>query len=431
MPNPHSELSARAAAALVIAAVLHQGESLRTALNRVDLRIVDPRDRGLLRELCFGVLRFLPSLRAQVVSKFTRALKPADAPLEALLLVGLYQLKTATQPAYAIVHATTECARELGFVKAAGFVNAILRGLQREGWAPFDFSGRSDHPDWLIKTITHDWPQQVDDILRANMAHAPMWLRVNAQRLSAARYAEGIDPAPTPSPLAPHALKLGHALPIDALPGFAEGQVSVQDLSAQLAVPLLDVQPGMRVLDACAAPGGKTAQLLETSGNDLALLALDPDARRLNQVADTLARLGLSAQLAVADARNPAAWFDGVSFDRILIDAPCSGFGVIRRHPDIKTLRRHDDLQQQVQLQREILDALWPTLAPGGKLLYATCSFQKAENEQQIAAFLGRHDTAELLALPDIGINTGFGRQRFPGDDDGDGFFYALLAKRA
>ena len=431
MQNRSSELSARAAAALAITGVLSRGESLRAAFSALDARVAEPRDRGLLRELAFGVLRFLPSLRAEVKAKFARPLKSADAPLEALLLIGLYQLKRATQPSYAIVHATTECTRELGFARASGFINAVLRGLQRDGVGELALSGERDHPRWLIEVIEKDWPAERDAILAANMAQAPMWLRVNARRLSRAAYAEQLDAAPEFNLQAACALKLAAAVGVDQLPGFSAGQASVQDLSAQLAAPLLDARAGMRVLDACAAPGGKTAHLQEAADNQLDLTALDSDSTRLRQVAETLERLGLSAKLECADARDVASWYDGRPFDRILLDAPCSGFGVIRRHPDIKVLRRPTDVAAQVVLQRELLDALWPLLKPGGLFLYATCSIQTAENAGQIKDFLKRYRDAELQRLPAIGVDTGFGVQRLPGLDDGDGFFYALLAKRA
>ncbi len=436
MLTPASELSARAAAALAISAVITRGESLRASLLTFDRRLADPRDRGLLRELCFGVMRYLPSLRNEVQKRFQRPLKAADSPLEALLLIGLYQLKTATQPAYAVVHATTECTRELGFSQATGFINAVLRRLQREGFAGFDPSGIADHPPWLKELIERDRPAEAAAIFEANQQHAPMWLRVNTHAISTDEYAAALAQVPGRDARAPAALCLKTPCSVDALPGFVTGQVSVQDFSAQLCAPLLGAEPGMRVLDACAAPGGKAAHLLELNGNQLDLVALDSDAARLRQVSDTLARLHLNATLIAADARDPRAWFSGPAFDRILLDAPCSGLGVIRRHPDIKALRRAADIAAHAQLQRELLDALWPLLKPGGRLLYATCSILKVENEQQIEAFLARQSNAQLEALPafgaglEVGLDTGFGSSRFPGEDGGDGFFYALLGKR-
>jgi len=424
----------RAEAARALDAVLAEGRSLGTVLAPTLPRIADPRDRALLEALCFAVLRrrrYFEALRAQLLE---RPLPPSARPLPMLLLAGLAQLDGLGLAPYAAISATAEAARLLGKPHLVGLVNAVLRRFDRERdtlAAAARAAAPQDHPDWLLTALDADWPDAAADVLAANDRPAPLWLRVNRRRIGRdaflARLAAAGIAAEAPAAL-PDALRLDAPLPPTALPGWTEGLVSVQDGAAQLAVELLEVRDGLSVLDACAAPGGKAAHLLERA--DLALLAIDADPARLARVGEGLDRLGLRATLAAADASAPDGWWDGRRFDRILLDAPCSGTGVIRRHPDIKWHRRAADIAPLVALQARLLDALWPMLAPGGRLVYATCSLLKDENERQIDAFLARHADARALplALPH-GRASGAGWQLLPGEGGLDGFFYAALAR--
>jgi 16S rRNA (cytosine967-C5)-methyltransferase len=430
----------RALAARTVAGVLARGQTLDAALDAVltDGTDTDPevpqlsdRDRAQVHALAFGAVRGHHRHRALLKELLDRPLKGDDRLLEGLLSVGLFQLADPEQPDYAAVSTTVAAARLLRQGQAAGLVNASLRRYQRE--APrllellrADAGAWHSHPAWLLRQLQVDWPDQWQEIVVANQRHPPFWLRVNRNRTSAAAYAArlatelGIGASLLPG--APDALKLDTAVPVQRLPGFAEGLVSVQDAAAQLAAPLLAAEPGMRVLDACAAPGGKTTHLLECAGGDLDLLALDISAERLAQVGRSLQRLGQRATLVAGDAADPASWWDGQPFDRILVDAPCTATGVIRRHPDIKLLRRAADVAGFVSRQRLLLDRLWPLLRPGGALLYSTCSLLRAENQDLVAGFLAAGTARLCPATPAPGL------QLLPGDRDTDGFYYALMA---
>ncbi|HFE32048.1 MAG TPA: 16S rRNA (cytosine(967)-C(5))-methyltransferase RsmB, partial [Gammaproteobacteria bacterium] len=321
-----------------------------------------------------------------------------------------------------------------------GLVNAVLRNFQRQAeelLAAADASepGRWAHPQWLIDSVRTAWPDDWQRILTANNERAPMTLRVNVRQQSRDDYLQRLEQAGIDAEATTHSdggIRLRSPCDVTQLPGFSEGAVSVQDEAAQLAAQLLDVRPGQRVLDVCAAPGGKTAHILERS-DDIALLAVDIEARRLQRVTDNLQRLGLQAEVREGDARRPDDWWDGRPFERILLDAPCSASGVIRRHPDIKLLRRPGDIETLLELQGEILRAIWPLLAPGGMLLYATCSVLPQENQQRVAAFLAEQPDAEGRPLEaDWGRASGIGRQILPGGvAQMDGFYYACLHKRA
>jgi 16S rRNA (cytosine967-C5)-methyltransferase len=337
---------------------------------------------------------------------------------------------------HAAVGATAEAARDLGRTGLVGLVNALLRRATREPLPESDDPAiRCSHPDWLVRRLRADWPDHADAILAANNQPAPLWLRANPRQGSAAALAaalqEGGLPAECPDGV-PGAVRLETPVPVDRLPGWDHGAMGVQDGAAQLAVLALEPRPGERLLDACAAPGGKAAQLAEHLGEG-ELLALDVDARRLGKVEELLRRLRLEApnvRVQVADAAQPDAWWDGRPFDAILLDAPCSATGIIRRQPDIKWHRRETDIAALAQTQRELLDALWPLLRPDGRLVYATCSVLREENEAQVAAFLSRHPDARAAQLPErFGHPSGAGRQRLPGEDGMDGFFYARLEK--
>jgi 16S rRNA (cytosine967-C5)-methyltransferase len=394
---------------------------------------VAARDRALLAALVLGALRWHHRLDWQLTRLLTRPLKVGQEALAALLRIGLLQLQELRVPAHAAVSATVDAAQLLGSPGAAGLVNAVLRRYQRE----HDELGRDEqrsvearfsHPLWLIDAIRSDYPLDWERILTGNNAAPPMWLRVNALRTTRDAYLarlEHLGLAAAPAPEVASAVRLERPVAVDELPGFAAGEVSVQDVAAQRAATLLDLEPGQRVLDACAAPGGKTGHILEATSGSSEVWAVDRDGQRLELVRENLERLRLSAKLVVGDATLPAAWWDGRPFDRILIDAPCSAIGVIRRHPDIKVLRRPADVDRVVALQQGMLRALWPLLAEDGLLLYATCTVLKRENEGQIAAF--RH-IEPALATPPAAIVAS--SQLLPGEAQGDGFYYAWIRKR-
>ncbi|HET6604703.1 MAG TPA: 16S rRNA (cytosine(967)-C(5))-methyltransferase RsmB [Xanthomonadaceae bacterium] len=431
--------AARAEAARVLVAVLDRGRSLRAALARALPRLADARDRALVEAIVFEVLRRRLTYQALRAALLERALPGRVREVAALLLAGLAQLEGLGMPEYAVVDATAEAARQLRQPHLVGLVNAVLRRFVREhdrlcAAAAAGVAGQCEHPDWLRRIIEQDWGGQAGAVLAANNVPAPQWLRVNLRRQTAGQCIQALAQAGVPARPSPHcesAIALYRRSAPGALPGFADGGFSVQDLAAQFMPRLLACAPGDRVLDACAAPGGKTAHLLEHEPAPAEVLALDIDPVRLRRVAETLARLQLRATLREADAGTPGQWWDGVPLQRIVLDAPCSGTGVIRRQPDIKWHRRESDLPVLEAAQARLLEALWPLLAPGGRLVYATCSVLKAENERQIDAFLLRHRDALALAfeLP-LGRRSGAGWQILPGEGEADGFFYAVLERR-
>ena len=432
-------MNVRAIAAQALGQVLGEGRSLAVVLPPT-LERTAPRDRGLLRELCYGVCRWQPELQKLLDGLLDRPLDPREPVVRALLLIGLYQFHHLRIPDHAAVAETVAAARQLGKSWAAGLTNAVLRSFPRRraellAQVEADAEARTAHPRWLLEGLRRDWPDHWPAIVAANNARPPFTLRVNrlqgsrdeyhARLVAAGKSAEPVVVA------APAALTLAEPVEPAALPGFAEGWVSVQDAAAQLAAPLLAVEPGMRVLDACAAPGGKTAHLLECAP-ELDLTALDWDTERLERIRDNLNRLRLHARLVTGDASRPTTWWDGVPYDRILLDAPCSATGVIRRHPDIKLLRRETDIAALADRQQAMLATLWPLLRPGGRLLYATCSVLQSENEQVVAAFLtARPEAREQPIMADWGRAMAHGRQILPGEDGMDGFYYAALAKPA
>ena len=430
----------RAQAALILARVL-SGASLSRLLESAG-NAVKPRDRNLLHELCYGVLRWYYRLDCLAARKLRKPFKARDNDIHGLLLLGIYQLSYMRIPPHAAVAETVGAARILGKPWAAKLLNAVLRGYQREGDAMLAQlashpAAAAAHPEWLYERLRKDWPEDWPAILEANNARAPMSLRVNRARLTRDAYleqlaAQGIEADPIIG--AEDGVQLRAAMDVNDLPGFAEGRVSVQDGAAQLAAPLLDARDGERVLDACAAPGGKTAHILEAlaaSGQSASVHALDVDGERLEWVAGNLTRLQLAAGLLEGDAAKVETWWDGLAYDRILLDAPCSATGVIRRHPDIKVLRRASDVGALAARQQEILRALWPLLKPGGRLLYATCSVLKAENAEVLEAFTRDHEDALVSPLDvEWGRPSGAGRQILPGENGMDGFYYACLEKR-
>lgn len=424
----------RAAAALAVAAVL-AGASLDDALPQASAGLA-AADRALAQAIAYGVLRNRRLLEWLAARLLERPLKN-EPRLQALLLGGLHQLRAMGVPDHAAVAETVAAAAALGKPWAKGLLNAVLRRYLRErstleAALPPDPALRLSYPDWLVARVREDWPSNWEAVLAAGNEPGPLTLRVNRRQTTREAYRDELAAAgiaAEPVAHAPDALRLHEPLPVASLPGWSAGRVSVQDAAAQLAAELLDAHPGHRVLDACSAPGGKTAHLLERT-EALQLLALDRDAARLARVAENLHRLKLQAALRVADAAQPASWWDGVPFDRILLDAPCSGTGVIRRHPDIKWLRREADLAAAARTQGRLLKALWPLLAPGGVLLYATCSILRAEGEAVARAFRASHADAEELRIETPwGEAREIGRRLAPGGAY-DGFYYARFIKK-
>ncbi|MGQ3093563.1 MAG: 16S rRNA (cytosine(967)-C(5))-methyltransferase RsmB [Roseateles sp.] len=420
-------------------------QGVREGRSLTDLLAKVPADlRPGTQALAFTTLRRLGSAEA---ARQQLAPKAPPPRVDALLLTALALLWPDAGPGASPMYADHTLvdqavhAAKLRAPASAAFINAVLRRFLRERPAMVAAAERSplgayNHPAWWVEKLRQDWPTQWQAILAASNRAPPMTLRVHAQRVSAADYLQrlaalGLAARPL-GPTTPQALVLDKPAPVSALPGFAEGLVSVQDAAAQLAAPLVigtGLKAGARVLDACAAPGGKTAHLLELQP-DLQLTALDADAQRLVRVQDTLNRLGQRATLQAADARQGASWWDGQPFDAILLDAPCSASGIVRRHPDVRWLRRPDDITALARIQAELLDALWPLLAPGGRLVYATCSVFRAEGQAQLDAFLQRQPTAKAHAV------AGFTGHLLPLADNAsqlqppmDGFFYALLTK--
>jgi 16S rRNA (cytosine967-C5)-methyltransferase len=432
----------RAMAARAVLAVIDAGATLEGALAAEHIAGMDDRDRAHVQALAFGAVRWHHRHQAILAELLNRPLRNRDRILEALLSVGLFQLSDPAQPDYAAVSATVDATRLLGQPHAAGLVNAALRRYQRE--APLMLArttesaeARYAHPAWLISMLQRDWPDCWAELLDANQQQPPLWLRVNRMRSSVSDYAtrlrDELGIATTTLRGAPQALRLETAVATGKLPGFAAGHVTIQDAASQLAASLLDPQPGMRVLDACAAPGGKSTHLLEYAGGEIELTALDVSAERLLLVESNLTRLGLKAQLLTGDATAPESWWDGQLFDRILVDAPCSATGVIRRHPDIKFLRRATDMPALAARQIQMIEKLWPLLRPGGQLLYSTCSLFHAENAAVLRSFLEAHPDVRELPLPDelpgAAPARGPGCQLLPGPADTDGFYYALMTR--
>lgn len=429
-------MDCRVAAARVVGEVL-AGRSLNDALPPA-LEKVAERDRGLLRQLCYGGLRRAPRLLALLDELLDKPLRTRDLDLKGLLLCGLYQLEDLRTPDHAAVSASVNATAGLGKSWARGLVNAVLRRYLREReslYARLDAAAAACHPAWLYRELMRQWPGRRAQIVAANNEQPPMTLRVNARRSSREAYlgrlsAAGI--AARPGTLSPQAIYLEQPLDVAELPGFADGDASVQDEAAQLAALLLAPAPGDRILDACAAPGGKTCHILELQPKLAALVAMDADGGRLHRVTDNLARLNLSASVITGDARTPPAELGKGEFNRILVDAPCSASGVIRRNPDIKLLRRAEDIDGFARQQLTILAGVWPLLQAGGRLLYATCSLLEEENGCVLQRFLALTPGARVVPIDaSWGEATGGGRQLLPDREGPDGLFYALLQKRS
>lgn len=430
-------MNTRAIAARCLQRVVYEGQSLTDVLQHPTIQNLDQRDQALIRDLCFGCTRWHGRLGAILRHMLAKPLKKADRDVECLLRVGLYQLLYQRTPDHAAVNENVKAARKLRKVWAGGLVNGVLRSFLRDkeeilAETNTVESARYSFPTWLAKRLKTAYPKNWQQVMDASNEHPPLTLRVNQRHYSADAYHalllnEGLPATHVDG--VPSALILAKAVPVSQLPAFDKGAVSVQDAAAQLAAYLLDAQPGERVLDACAAPGGKTGHLLERT-DDINVLALDSSEHRLRQVTDNLQRLNLVAEIKAADAADTNTWWDGQGFDRILLDAPCSATGVIRRHPDIKLLRKDKDIEALQRTQQELLQALWSTLKPGGTLLYATCSILPDENNLQIERFMQDNNDVEHKPLEaDWGRALNFGRQILPGERGMDGFYYALLHK--
>jgi len=391
----------------------------------------------MTKEICFGVCRHY--FRLEVIADTLVPQRPKAIEVWLAILMGLYQLHYMNQPDYAVVQETVKALEKLKKVWAKGLVNAVLRNFCRQKEAILAKCATNEtfihgQPKWLLQQLQQDWPADWSAIAAANDAHPPMTLRVNQQQQKVEDYLQELIAAGMQAErhaAASEGITLTEACDVHKLPGFAKGVVSVQDGAAQLAVSLLDLQAGQRVLDACCAPGGKTCHILESESKLADCIALDVDPKRIKRVQENLDRLGLKATLLQGDALSPDSWWDGRLFDRILLDAPCSATGVIRRHSDIKLLRTADEVAAVSETQRAMLLAMWPLLQSGGVLVYATCSVIAAENEEQIADFVATHADCKVQKVTGIwGRDTGHGRQILPGELGMDGFFYAVLVKQ-
>ena len=430
----------RAVSAEIVDAVVGGGQSLDTAIRKNEARVSE-NDRSLLRMLSYGTLRHHWVLQEWIDQLVAKPLRKRDRVINALIAVGLYQIVEMRIPDHAVVSETVEAARQLRRPKLSGLVNACLRRFVRDelaSKAPLCDQSKWNHPDWLIKRTRKDWPDDWQAILTANTERAPMWLRANSSRNSAEQYQQRLREAGLDATLLdaiPGAVRLEAPQSVDKLPGFEVGDASVQDAAAQFAAYWLLENASGRVLDACAAPGGKSGHLLELGGKGLSLVCVDSDEPRTLSIAENLARIDENATIIAADASKPEEWWDKQAFDAILLDAPCSATGVIRRHPDIKLLRRESDLTNLAKLQRKLLEALWPLLAPGGTLLYVTCSVLAVENDEVTEYFLADHsDAIEYDVLPNYNIRDlmrkkACGYQILPGSAGMDGFYYAALRK--
>ncbi len=439
MPQSRASRPSRApriAAARVVQGVL-EGRSLSSLIPYHFSALEDARDRALAQELCYGTLRSYPRLQALLERLLEKPLKAKDRDVMSLLLIGSYQLLYLRVADHAAVNETAGAAKQLGKRWAVGLVNGVLRRLQREqepllaGLESVE-EARYAMPAWLLMEIRQRWPESWQNRVAALNARPPMTLRVNRLRSSREAYLSRLAEAgikANPHAFADSGIDLEQPREVESLPGFDSGQVSVQDGAAQLAAGLLELAPGQSVLDACAAPGGKSCHLLETQPG-LQLTAMDIDAERLQKVAENLTRLELQAELVEGDAANPGGDWAERQYDRILLDVPCSATGVIRRHPDIKLLRRESDIAELAALQRRILKAIWPLLKPGGLMLYVTCSILPAENEHQLDWFLVEQPEARERPIEaNWGEARSVGRQIAPGEGGADGFYYALLEK--
>lgn len=434
-------MNTRLIATQILQGVLQNKRSLNEVLSEGKSKCKNVQDQSLVQALCFGVLRWYPKLCFISTQLLQKPLKPKDQDLLYLICVGLYQLMEMRIPDHAAISETVEVARLLNKSWATGLINALLRNYIRQQERinlalkntqdPCYLEANYAHPLWLITTLQQAWPTDWEAILNENNQHPPLSIRVNTQQISRNDYQNLLLENAIQSTPIPHTVSgliLDHTKEITALPGFEKGYFSVQDGASQLVGPLLQLSPGLRVLDACSAPGGKTTHLLELEPNLEKLIAVDIAPERTQRIQENLNRLQLKATVITADATQPNTWWDGQLFDRILIDAPCSATGIIRRHPDIKYLRQPTDIPTLNQQQAKLLNILWALLKPGGLLVYTTCSILPAENVEIVNAFLSLQSGAKLqtINLP-IGLAQSAGHQLLPGQNSSDGFYYALI----
>ena len=431
-------MDSRALAARILAQVLEKGKNLDSSYAELIPATIDHREQAFIKELCFGVLRWYQRLEFYLGRLLNKPGKRMDTVIQALMMCGLYQLEFLRTPAHAGVSATVDAAAHLQKPWAKSLINAILRRyLHESGQLAQAINGSEPalyaHPQWLIDAIRKDWPAQWQAILGAGNQKPPMYLRINLPKVTRADYLQllksnQIEAEAASGPAC--AIKLTKPIDVSKLPGFAEGLVSVQDISAQQAAPLLDVHPGQRVLDTCAAPGGKCAHIVETQPLLSKLTAVEREPLRMARLRENCRRMGLKIDLRQADAGVPEQWWDGIPYDRILLDVPCSATGVVRRHPDIKVLRKAHDIENFVEQQYRLLSTAWSMLRSPGRLLYVTCSVLAEENDRQLEKFLKNYPDAGIIdMIENCAVKTRYGIQTLPGIGDADGFYYAVLVK--
>ncbi len=435
-------MTSRHQALKLLLAIIQQGRNLTDVLAELNAEstIDNSKDKAFIQELCYGVCRWYQQLEWHLQQLLKKPLKDKDLDIKLCIFIGFYQLLYMRVPDHAAIAETVQITKALKKMWATNLVNAVLRNLQRQKeslakqllTAPA--AAQFSHPAWLLKVLQQAWPEHWQTICTANNQYPPLTLRVNQQKISRDNYLKELaeeNIAALPTTHSPYGIRLEDKVAIETLPYFQQGFVSVQDEAAQLAAPLLQLQTGQRVLDACCAPGGKTLHILEQQPQLSACVAIDNSATRLTRVEENLQRHQVTAELICADSGAVDSWWDKKYFDRILLDTPCSATGVIRRHPDIKLLRKATDIIALVKQQQRLLNALWPLLAPGGLLLYVTCSILPEENSEQIAKALQSHSDMQEVVLDDQqwGLSLPFGRQIFPDSQFMDGFYYCLLKK--
>ena len=428
--------NSRAIVAKILCSLLNDRGSLNTLLGNHK----DHPEFGLIQESCYGCCRWYFALESLLGQLLNKPLKKQDLDIKCLMICAIYQLRELEVAEYAVINESVSAALVFKKPWAKGLVNAVLRGYQRkkdelEQSLTANQSNRSlAFPSWLESEINDQWPEQAISIFQNSNQRPPMSLRVNLARNSREQYLESLNQAGIGAnigDLSDSALYLHKPAPVTDLPGFAEGKVNVQDEASQLVPPLLQLESGQHVLDACAAPGGKSCHILESECSLTRLTSIDMSQAKLDRIRENLERLGLESNLVAADASETDSWWDGNQFDRILLDAPCSATGVIRRHPDVKLLRKPEQIENLAEIQSSLLTKLWPCLKPGGLLLYTTCSLLRQENEETIRRFLDSTESAKYQAITaDWGVECTFGRQLLPGTNSGpDGFFYSILRK--
>lgn len=432
-------MSSRLIASQIIEQIIEERITLSKALQNNESFNLAGKDKALIQEISYGTFRWYIQLEHILNQLLEKGIKKKDKRLKYLMIIGLYQLLYMRIPAHAVVSETVETCKKINMAWAKGLVNAILRRYIREAdkLNPLlndNETIRASHPTWLIERIKQDWPDGWQGILEANNQRPPMYLRVNELHHDREHYLMKLKKADIEgkaTPYSDYGVLLEQAKDVEQLPGFNTGEVSVQELAAQLAAELLDLKPGQNVLDACAAPGGKSAHILESQTELKSLTVVEKDPGRAKKLSETLKRLNLNAITKVSDINDLEHWWDKDLFDRILLDAPCSATGVIRRHPDIKLLRTPEEVDHICELQMKLLNTLWQTLKPDGLLLYVTCSILKQENSDLIKEFTNKNNDCTLKPInAQWGRDTGYGRQILAGQDNMDGFFYACLEKK-